>query len=418
MGGLERKPMPSIPRTLGCALGATVPIALLVTACAGSLAAQPQPRCPAPGEWAIPRAGTATPEPADRVYAHLARQQVVLLGEKHDDAEEHRWELHVVAGLYALRPHMVLGLEMFPRRVQPILDQWVAGQLSDEQFLVRSDWFTVWGFDPQPYMPIFQFARMHRIPLLALNVDRSLVSKVGEEGWAAIAAAEREGVTDPAPARPEYLQALYTAFQEHQPGAGGPSGEGAPPTAADLANPKFQHFVEGMLLWDRAMAQGIAEPLHGPDPPLVVALMGSGHVRDGYGVQYQLDALGVKSVAAALPWDPSAGCSDLHPGLADVLFALAERPTADRQDRPRLGITIEGGTGGVLIREVVAGSIAEQAGLRKGDLILMVAGEPAHDTGDVIAAVRRQAPGTWLPLQVKRDQTTLEIVARFPPRQP
>ena len=406
------------PRILSHAARATVPIALLVTACAGSIAASQQQSCLAPGEWAIPHAGTATAEPADQVFARLARQQVVLLGESHDDAEHHRWQLHVLAGLYALHPRLVLGLEMFPRRVQPVLDQWVAGQLSDEQFLLRSEWFTVWGFEPEPYMPIFQFARMHRIPMVALNVDRSLVSKVGEEGWNAIPAAAREGVSDPAPARPEYLDLLYASYQEHQPGARSRSGGPAPPTAADLADPRFQRFVEGMLVWDRAMAQGIAERLRGPDAPLVVALMGSGHVRDGYGVQYQLDALGVKSVTAALPWDPSTGCADLQAGVADLLFGVADRPASDRADRPRLGISIEGGAGGVLIREVVAGSIAEQAGLQKGDLIVGVAGEAVHDTGDVIAAVRRQAPGTWLPLQVRRDQATLEIVARFPPRQP
>jgi len=409
-------------RTLGIlsrVARATVPIGLLVTACAGSMAApQQQQSCPAPGQWAIPHAGTATTEPADRILARLAHQQVVLLGESHDDAEHHRWQLHVLAGLYALHPQMVLGLEMFPRRVQPILDQWVAGQLSDEQFLVRSEWFTVWGFEPELYMAVLQFARMHRIPLAALNVDRSLVSKVGDEGWSAIPAAAREGVTDPAPARPEYLEVLYESYREHRPGAQGGSGARERPTAADLADPKFQRFVEGMLVWDGAMAQGIADRLRGPNPPLVVALMGSGHVRDGNGVQYQLNALGVKSVAAALPWDQSAGCGDLHPGVADVLFGIAERPVADHPDRPRLGISIEGGPGGVLIRDVVVGSIAEQAGLRKGDLIVTVAGETVRDSGDVIAAVRRQAPGTWLPLQIKRDQATLEIVARFPPRQP
>jgi S1-C subfamily serine protease len=65
---------------------------------------------------------------------------------------------------------------------------------------------------------------------------------------------------------------------------------------------------------------------------------------------------------------------------------------------------------------VVPGSIAEEAGLRAGDLILRVAGEAAARTEDVIEAVQRQAPGTWLPLTVKRGDESIEIVARFPPR--
>jgi len=104
--------------------------------------------------------------------------------------------------------------------------------------------------------------------------------------------------------------------------------------------------------------------------------------------------------------------------VAELVFAVEERPSAEPRERPRLGISIERGPDGVLIREVVAGSVAEQAGLQKGDLILMVAGEAVRDSGDVIAAVRRQAPGTWLPLQVKRGDTTQDILARFPPRRP
>jgi len=32
---------------------------------------------------------------------------------------------------------------------------------------------------------------------------------------------------------------------------------------------------------------------------------------------------------------------------------------------------------------------------------------------DVIEAVQRQAPGTWLPLRVTRDNETIEIIAKF-----
>ncbi len=37
-------------------------------------------------------------------------------------------------------------------------------------------------------------------------------------------------------------------------------------------------------------------------------------------------------------------------------------------------------------------------------------------TSDLIAIVRRQAPGTWLPLRVRRGAETVDIVARFPPK--
>ena len=41
----------------------------------------------------------------------------------------------------------MIGFEAFPRRVQPVLERWVAGQLSESEFLAQSDWRNVWRFD-------------------------------------------------------------------------------------------------------------------------------------------------------------------------------------------------------------------------------------------------------------------------------
>ena len=372
--------------------------------------------CAAPGQWVVPRSGVAAVQAADRVLAALARQQAVLLGETHDDPEHHRWQLHTIAGLHALRPEMVLAFEMFPRRVQPVLNDWVAGRLSDTEFLTRVEWRQFWGHDATLYLPIFQFARMHRIPMLALNVERGLVSRVGDKGWAAIPATDREGVTDPAAAGREYAMRLYQSYLDHQGSEGRGSSQRKEPGESDLADPAFRRFVEAMQVWDRAMAQGIADRLRGENPPLVVAIIGSGHLRDGYGVPQQLRDLGVTRIAVALPWDTSDGCAELTPGIADVVFGIEDRPQPARPDRPRLGISIDTATSGVLVRSVVPGSIAEQAGIRPDDVIVRIAGEPAAEPSDVVGAVQRQAPGTWLPITVKRGDETLDLVARFPPR--
>jgi hypothetical protein len=252
--------------------------------------------------------------------------------------------------------------------------------------------------------------------MLALNVERQLVTRVGDEGWASIPAKDREGITDPAPADRDYALRLYQSYLDHQPHGGHRSAQRKQPSEDDLQEPKFRRFVEAMQVWDRAMAQGIAEELRGDGPPLVVAIMGNGHVRSGDGVPRQLRELGVKRIAVALPWDVSESCAELVPGVADVVFGVDERPQPTRPDRPRLGISIDSAPAGVLVRSVVPASIAEQAGLLAGDIIVRIAGESAIQTGDVIDAVQRQAPGTWLPLTIKRGEEQIEIVARFPPR--
>ena len=373
-------------------------------------AARAEDACPGPGTWvAVSDRGRAV-RAADAVSAELAQRRVVLLGESHDSAEHHRWQLHTIAALHARQPRLMLGFEMFPRRVQSVLDQWSAGELTEEQFLARSEWAKEWGHDPQLYLPIFHFARMHRVPMIALNVERSLVRRVRTEGWSAVPPAEREGVSDPAPAPPAYLSVLYQSYLVHLPEA---QRQQLAPTAPDLRSAPFLRFVESMQVWDRAMAQAIVERLRASGVPMMVAITGSGHLRDGHGVPYQLRSLGIADPAVLLPWDVSEDCTQLSAGVADLVFGMDPR-RVEAAEPPRLGVMLDQGEQGVTIRDVVKGSIAENAGARAGDVIKMVAGTPVRDAATVIAAVRRQAPGTWLPITVQRGAQSLELVARFP----
>jgi S1-C subfamily serine protease len=69
----------------------------------------------------------------------------------------------------------------------------------------------------------------------------------------------------------------------------------------------------------------------------------------------------------------------------------------------------------VRIARVEKGSVAEAAGLRAGDVIAEAAGVGVKQAGELTEVVQRQAPGTWLPLKVKRAASSLEVVAKFPP---
>lgn len=169
--------------------------------------------CTTPGLWLRPSDGTRLDAPA--FLAETAGRAVVLLGERHDQAEDHRWQLQTLAALHSRRPDMVLGFEAFPRSVQPVLDCWVAGDLTEAAFLEQVRWQEVWGFDPALYLPLFHFARMNRIPIQALNVERALVRRVGREGWDSVPEEERRGLSAPAPALPAYLDRLAETYGEH-----------------------------------------------------------------------------------------------------------------------------------------------------------------------------------------------------------
>ena len=361
--------------------------------------------CVPGARWALPAAGTANPLETPSLVAALSRRHVVLLGEGHDISEHHRWQAQTVAVLHAQRPDLALGFEMFPRSAQPALDRWVAGELTEAEFLRATDWKRNWGYDPQMYLPIFHFARMNRVPMIALNIDRDLSRDIGAGGFDALPPEKRAGLSRPAAALAPYEDFLFESYSQH-------AGElGHEPARDDV---RFHQFMDAQLLWDRAMAERIAAVF--PDRPgsLVVALMGSGHVINGWGVPHQLRALGIADPAVLLPWEPENDCRKLAAGYADAVFGLTARQDSD-VPKPRLGLWLELQDDAVAIKDIEQGGLGETAGLRKGDVLVEVAGRSPRQPGDVSEIVQRQAPGTWLPLKVRRDGKTFEIIAKFPP---
>jgi uncharacterized iron-regulated protein len=385
---------------------------LMAGACAAAHCAAPAERasaaCLAPAKWYALDGATPRAVAEAEIVDDMARREVVLLGEQHDDADHHVWQLQTLAALHAVRPDMVMGFEAFPRRVQPVLDSWTAGELGTSEFLTRVEWDQVWGFPPELYLPLLHFARINRIPVVALNIERSLTEAVSAKGWDALTPQQREGVTRPAAPSAAYEASLFDVYRQHARGR-------ATGAAASIKDPAFRNFVEAQTTWDRAMAEALASRVKpGGARPLAVAIMGAGHVRGGDGVVHQLRDLGVTRIGTLLPIPPDSDCKALVTPLADAVFAL---PAArDETPPPRLGVRLELRDGTVTIAAVEPGSLAARSGLQAGDVVLSAAGAPVSSASSVTSAVRNAVPGTWLPLQVRRGSSTTEVVIKFPPK--
>ncbi len=341
---------------------------------------------------------------ASDLLDRLARRPVLLLGERHDSASHHRWQLATLQALHARSPDLSLALEMVPRRLQPVLDRWVAGSLEERAFLDALDWPSIWGYDVDLYLPILRFARDRRLPLVALNVERRLVRRVRAEGFAAVPVSEREGVGPAAPASAAYRAQLHRLWQHHPfvPS----SGQGVP----GQEDPSFGRFVESQLLWDRAMAEAIADQRRRRPGAPVVALIGNGHLAGGHGVPHQLQALGLKEVDWLLPWEASLGCAPLQPGLATAVYGVVSPPPAGL----RLGVYLETHGGRVEIHQVAPGSLAERSGLRVGDGITAIDGQPVSSARQVIEWLAAHPVGRPLGLTLRRDGRLLRLQLALP----
>ena len=376
------------------------------------------PQCSAAmAQWLDPDGGM--PVAPQALYDELASASVVLLGEAHTDADHHRWQTSVLAALHSRNPNLVIGLEMLPRKVQPALDAWSRGALDEATFLEQAQWRELWGYDADLYLPILHFARINRLPMVALNIDRQLVSKVGAGGWDVLAADERMGLSDPAPASQAYRRSLGELFS-YKLGAGIHTqseghGDALPSLEEVMQMDAFNNFVDAQLTWDRAMAEALAESHRLDKGALIVGIVGRGHLEHGYGIPTQLADLGIDGVRVLLPVD-KADCGTLQAGLADAVFMLEARSEPQPAPRPRLGVMIENADPGVSVMQVIDDSVAESGGLLKGDVVLRAAGFETESVDALIEVVQRQAPGTWLPLDIMRDGQAMQVIARFPQR--
>jgi putative serine protease PepD len=110
----------------------------------------------------------------------------------------------------------------------------------------------------------------------------------------------------------------------------------------------------------------------------------------------------------------SSGDNELEIGYAvpsDVASQIATDLIETGQvSRPHLGVQVgDADGGGALVREVIAGSPADQAGLRADDVINRLGDDPIDGSEALVSAVRSSQIGDELPLTFARDGTEQRV---------
>jgi uncharacterized iron-regulated protein len=100
---------------------------------------------------------------------------VVFVGEVHGSRFAHKAELTLLTGLSRRDPNLVLAVEMFECDVQDILDAYLKGDISEDQFLEQS---RPWPNYQDDYRPLIELAKIKGIPVIAANVPRRAAAAV------------------------------------------------------------------------------------------------------------------------------------------------------------------------------------------------------------------------------------------------
>lgn len=236
------------------------------------------------------------------VIEAMGERDVILIGETHNDAATHVLEAELLRMAFArfaggdekTRRSIALSLEMFERDVQIVVDEYLAGLISERHFLAAS---RPWKNYQTDYRPLVEFARANKIPVVAANAPARYVSRVSQNGpgsLTALSAGARDWLP-PLPFAPA-SKAYAVKFEEFMRGEAAPPN--APqttptaPAASAPANPHAAqtphggpvHLLDAQNLRDASMAFAVVEHLKRHPRPLVLHVNGKFHSEGGMGV--------------------------------------------------------------------------------------------------------------------------------------
>lgn len=341
-----------------------------------------------PGEFLVPDGEVLA---VDEVGELVRGAEYVLLGEGHSVACDHRVQADVLAQLARTGQRPVLGLEMVPVDLQPVLDRFNAGEIGVDGLEEALDWESTWGHDFRLYEPIFRTAHKLGIPAVALNVPKRVVRAVSKGGVKGVDEADKALMPDTLiPPSDAQREMLAVQFEQHQGMMG----------TRDVADAQ-ERFMLVQSLWDTAMAGSAAAARRGVEGPVVV-LAGSGHVEYGWGIEHRLASLDPGArVVSVLPW---RGLGAVEEEGADLYYYCAQTNSS------RLGFTLKLLPGAAQVVAVAPGTKADKAGFLAGDRIVEAQGMAVEDLWVLHkAAVQAKKAGEDLVFGVERRASRIEL---------
>ncbi len=224
---------------------------------------------------------------ADIVNA-AGNADVVFLGEQHDDAVGHAFQAEVfrrIVEAYAGKRPVMLSLEMFEHDVQIVLDEYLAGLITEQQFLASS---RPWGNYKTDYRPLVEFAKERELQVIAANAPRRYVNMVSRGGRGSLTVLSKRAKEWLAPLPYREPSAAYTKkFKTLM----GPSAE---------AQMGIDNILASQSLWDATMAYWISQGLKRHKSALIVHLNGSFHTANRLGTVEHLLAYRPKTRAVVV----------------------------------------------------------------------------------------------------------------------
>lgn len=230
--------------------------------------------------------------------------QYVLVGESHATPPHHAAQAEVIRALVAQGRHVAVGMEMFTRENQRIVNGLSGGKMSLDEFRVESNWDKQWGHDYKAYTPVLQAVKDLELPIIALNVPRDWVRQVSRQGYDSFDEMQRKWVPQLDLTNANHRKVFDSLMGGHP-----------------MPEEQMRNIYAGQVTWDTGMAKTALDWMsqRSSDKWVVVILAGIGHVMYGQAINYRLEQLaGAKSVSVVCVSEMPSG--KVAKGLGDYVF--------------------------------------------------------------------------------------------------
>ncbi len=297
----------------------------------------------------------------------IKNERVLFIGEYHDNYAHHINQKNIIQDLHEKGFNIAIGMEMFQRPFQQVLDDYICGKIDEKTMLQKSEYFTRWGYDYTLYQPIMLVAKENHIPVIALNLEKEITKKISKKGLESLTKEEKNKL-------PKSLDFSDSAYKERLVKVfNDPEHLAAMPKKYHL-NPDF--LYQSQILWDETMAETIANYLKSHPQTLMIVLAGNGHLAYFVGIPNRVKR------RLPLPMRVILQDSEKEKGKADqYLFPEAIMI----EQTPKLGVLLS--PKGLKVIEVIKDSLADNIGIKEDDTLIAFSKIPIHNLADLKLAL-------------------------------
>lgn len=238
-----------------------------------------------------------------------ARQaDVVFFGELHNNPISHWLQLELTKDMFQKKDGMImLGAEMFEADNQLLLDEYLRGDITRENFEAQS---RLWKNYKTDIAPLVEFAKENEISFIASNIPRRYASMVFRGGFEAL-----DTLTDEAKS---FIAPLPVIYNPELPGYKNMlnmmAGHGGEPN---------ENFPKAQAIKDATMAWFIHENME--DEKLFIHFNGTYHTNNYEGILWYLNLLRPEVqmlTIATLEAEPSRRLAEDKRGVADYIISV------------------------------------------------------------------------------------------------